>query len=72
VTDADEARDHLRTHGWEIEIEIGDGWTWAALVAAANPDVVMRRYGRGEDEPAAVVRAWRRYRLEQLGGDGPR
>ena len=66
--DPNATEEQLRAHGWRVLIEEGDGHTWAALVAIENPDVIVRRYGRGEDESAAIDRAWQRYRVEQIGG----
>ena len=67
----DDPEAQLQAHGWRVVIEEGDGYTWAALVAIENPDVVVKRYGRGENERTAVDRAWQRYRVEQIGGPLP-
>jgi len=64
---ADDAESSLRHHGWSVVTEEDGGFTWATLVSAANPDFVVARYGRGDDEESAVARAWERFQVEQIG-----
>ncbi len=62
----------LRELGYDIEVEVGDGFTWAALRGRTNPDRVVPRYGRGASEDEAIESAARRYRAEQIGTDNAR
>ena len=43
----------------------GDGAFWVDLVARANPDFEVRRYGRGGDPERAAFAAMRRWIVEQ-------
>jgi hypothetical protein len=58
--------------GYDIEIEVADGFTWAALRPRTNQDFVIQRYGRGASENEAIESAARRYRVEQIGADNSR
>ena len=58
--------------GYDIEVEVADGFTWVALRSRANPNFVIPRYGRGSSANEAVESAARRYRVEQIGTDTAR
>ena len=67
-----DGRTWLGELGYDIEIEVADGFTWAALRPQANPSFVIPRYGRGASRDEAIESAARRYRVEQIGTDNPR
>ena len=67
-----DSREWLRDLGYDIEVEIADGFTWVALRPRANPDFMIPRYGRGGSEAEAIDSAARRYRVEQIGTDNAR
>lgn len=64
-----DARAWLVELGYDIEVEIADGFTWVSLRPRTNPNFVIPRYGRGATEDEAVESAARRYRVEQIGTD---
>jgi len=54
--------------GYRVSVHQDDDdvW-WTDLIPAANPESVIRRYGRGVTEPDSVLRAMERWRVEQIG-----
>ena len=64
----EEALSHLRDHGWDVEVESGDGYMWATLISLENREFTVGRYGRGDDPESAITRAWQRFKTEQIGG----
>jgi hypothetical protein len=55
--------------GYDIEVEVADGFTWVALRPRTNPNFVIPRYGRRRTGDGALESAARRYRVEQIGTD---
>jgi hypothetical protein len=55
--------------GYDVEFEVADGFTWAALRPRTNRSCVIPRYGRGASEDEAIESAAGRYRVEQIGTD---
>lgn len=57
----------LRSLGYELVFtKEGDIW-WTALRAAGEPGVLHAKYGVGETNDAAVLRAAKRWQVEQIG-----
>ena len=54
--------------GYRVSVHQDDDdvW-WTDLIPAANPESVIRRYGRGATEPDSALRAMERWRVEQIG-----
>ena len=54
--------------GYRVSVHQDDDdvW-WTDLIPAANPESVIRRYGRGATEPDSALRAMERWRVEQTG-----
>ena len=67
-----DGREWLGELGYDIEVEVADGFTRVALRPRANSNFLVPRYGRGESESEAVESAAQRYRVEQIGTDNAR
>jgi hypothetical protein len=62
--DSTEAEAWFNERGWRLRVYEESGKVWADLVSA-DSDFTVPKYGSGESADAAIVRAKRRWDVEQ-------